>query len=108
MNSNVVRLTESNFKDVGNRILAMLRGKRYAFTVASPENDYRPKVYNDLFLDDTCLGFNSTGFVFSDSYGTWGCSYLDDVEIVFNNDAISFAITVGNNKPRYWSIYISN
>ena len=102
------KLTEENFNDVANKILKMLRNKHYTFLVASKMNKYRPEIYRNLCLEtETPLSFRNDGFIFSDSYGAWGCSTKDDVEIVLNNDVISIAI-VTNNIPIYWTIYISD
>ena len=85
----------------------MLHNKRYTFSVASKGNNYNPEIYRNLCLEaENPLSFRNDGFMFSDSYGAWGCSVKDNVEIVLNNDVISIAIVV-NNAPLYWTIYIS-
>ena len=102
------KLTEENLNDVANKILGMLHNKRYTFLVASKGNNYRPEIYRSLCLEtENPLSFVNDGFKFSDSYGVWGCSVTDDVEIVLNNDVINIALVV-NNAPLYWTIYISD
>ena len=102
------KLTEENLNDVANKILEMPHNKQYTFLVASKVNNYSPSIYRNLCLEtENPLSFRNDGFTFSDSYGTWGCSTKDDVEIVLNNNVISIVIVV-NNSPLYWTIYISD
>lgn len=103
------RLTRQNFKDVGNTIFRMIGHKAYTFITKRPNE--KPSVQVNLFLESgkeySPLSFFDTGFLFSDSYGTWSCSFLDNVEIVLTENHISIVTTNRNGNDTYWTIYLS-
>lgn len=103
------KLTQENFREVGQAMLGLIGHNKYSFTI-SRYPDYTPRILHSLTLTfNECtspLTFDKIGFLFTDSCGVWGCSFTEDIDVVLMDDSISITNTA-NDIPQYWSIYIS-
>jgi len=77
-------LTLENYAAVGERLRALLTGKRYTFVAVNSGSDYRPEVRTGLELRDNGLTVHDpeddgqfASINVSDTYGVWGIHVFD-------------------------------